>query len=76
MKTRWSIASVAFALAATTSCGSRATPEEARALGHGAADDESALAGCIDRCLEDRTGKFTTDCRANAVDLAGFHVCK
>jgi Skp family chaperone for outer membrane proteins len=50
--------------------------EEARALGPGAADDEEALAGCIDRCLEERTGKHTTDCRANSIDPAEFHMCK
>jgi len=50
--------------------------EEARALGHGAADEEEVLAGCTDRCLEGRTGKHTADCRANAVDLAEFQMCR
>ena len=49
--------------------------EETRALGR-VGDGAGVLSGCIDRCLEERTAKYTSDCRANAVDLAGFYMCR
>lgn len=50
--------------------------EEAKSLSAGSADDEESLLVCINRCLDEHTGKRTAHCRANAVDLAAFYMCR